>query len=284
MNSLVALDCVDSAFCMTLTNRGYVVIKGSIQTERQAFDHNWFLSGLSCTARDFCIALDRGGNSYTWDGAAWTGPHHIPAESYLRVSCSSPGFCVAISAEGDALHRVDRAWRAPRIVLTPGGSIEDVACDSPQLCVLVDRHGAAAAYTGSSWTTPRRVSPTASALEHVTCAGGSFCAAADSHGNVQFRRHGHWSDPEAATVRPTAGPSGNRTAVWRAGTNSLEGKSDAGATPLSCVSLTFCMGLGGSMLTRRCGSTARPAAGPDGVRIHTRPRHLVWIHDILRRR
>lgn len=92
MNSLVALDCVDSAFCMTLTNRGYVVIKGSIQTERQAFDHNWFLSGLSCTARDFCIALDRGGNSYTWDGAAWTGPHHIPAESYLRVSCSSPGF------------------------------------------------------------------------------------------------------------------------------------------------------------------------------------------------
>lgn len=197
---VVGLDCVDSSFCMLVTDYGFRVIRSSGWSDLHRLDKaTHALNRLSCATRDFCIAVRDDGRSYRWDGKGWTGPHTVTAGSFTGTSCSSPGFCVAVTEDGDAFHRVNGSWQAPRAGDPATGDVSDLSCDSPQLCVLVDEHGNASAFTGSAWTRPNRVTAPGQGFGGVSCGGDSFCIAGVGNGDVRIRRHGVWGDPIRVT-------------------------------------------------------------------------------------
>lgn len=197
---VVGLDCVDSSFCMIVTDHGFRVIRPSGWSGLQPLDGSIYpLSGLSCATTDFCIATRDDGRSYTWDGERWTGPHAVAARPFTGISCSSPGFCIAVTEDGDAFHRVNGSWQPSRAGDPATGDVSDLSCDSSQLCVLVDEHGNASAFTGSSWTRPRRVTAPGQSFGAVSCGGDSFCMAGAGNGYVRIRRHGVWGDPIPVT-------------------------------------------------------------------------------------
>jgi hypothetical protein len=173
------------------------------------------LSGVSCPAATFCVAVGNWQNgagrravlAEAWNGNAWavmTAPPPAGARrSFLNgVSCTSPTACTAV------------------------GSYE---ASSGAHVTLAER------WNGTAWTvqaTPNPATPPRSALTAVSCVSASDCTAVGvsglpSGGNARTLAE-HWNGT-AWSVQPTPnGPGGNIL------------------TGVSCNSPTACIAVGGA--------------------------------------
>jgi hypothetical protein len=166
------------------------------------------LTGISCPASDFCMAVEGGGYGYTTTqpiGGAWTindvdnqpcpyegGRKCVWGEGgLLSVSCVSSAFCAATNDQAMVLtstepHRGADAWRAfdtrftdPCHQLGCSTFLVDVSCASTTLCAVVGPYGALAASTdaaGNQWKT----APQTNGSKHLTavsCVAEPLCVA-----------------------------------------------------------------------------------------------------------
>ena len=84
--------------------------------------------GVSCPSASFCIAVDDGGDAFTYDGSSWSAPDGIfSSGGLMSVSCPSVSFCVAVGDFGEggaALTYNGSSWSAPTVIDgTPFGSV-----------------------------------------------------------------------------------------------------------------------------------------------------------------
>jgi len=141
----------------------------------------------------------------TFDGTSWTKPSAIDPGSYLQaVSCASASFCVAIDRMGNAFTFNGGTWSAPvnadpnGLTMGEGGtSWPVVSCPISNFCAAVDgASGNVVTFDGSTWTAPVNIDSKAAKsvsgsvlifLMSVSCSPAAFCVAGDSTGEAFVR-------------------------------------------------------------------------------------------------
>ncbi|HEX8078889.1 MAG TPA: hypothetical protein VF557_01630 [Jatrophihabitans sp.] len=148
------------------------------------------LTGVSCTAASFCMAVETGGHALSYNGTAWTSPKQIDGGVALTgVSCTGPSFCVAVDSLGRALAFDGSGWSSAAPVYP--GRLAAVSCTSSSFCVAVGADKAAT-FNGSSWTTPVPI-VSGSSLSAVSCRSTTFCVAITKSGNATRFNGAGWS-------------------------------------------------------------------------------------------
>jgi hypothetical protein len=169
------------------------------------------LSGVSCTARNACIAVgsyvSRSGNGSTlaevWNGRSWSiqpTPNQPGSNgSALRgVSCTSASACTAVGATG--VFTLAERWDGTSWTIqpTPGALTliprlsAGVSCTSARGCTAVwstRSRTTAANWYGNSWVLQRTASP-AGAFRHtlgsVSCVPSGGCTAVGAYQKPEF--------------------------------------------------------------------------------------------------
>jgi len=194
---------------------------------------------VSCPTAAFCMAAGSGGDVYTFDGSAWTGPRDADPgadngqslQQDIGVSCASASFCVLVDDAGNALTWNGSTWSAADAlggVGGPGGLA--VSCASAGFCLAIDSGGGTYVWKGSGWTTGQPLPPDTAAEQdpgsladpfyQVSCPSTSFCVAAGADGTFATFNGTSWTTPVSVDSTVTGG-------------------TGEGVT-ISCVSDTFC--------------------------------------------
>jgi hypothetical protein len=162
------------------------------------------LRAVSCTDRDWCVAVGVGPLIEIWNGIRWQAASTQPSDvggGLSSVYCYSRRACVAVgwaggnseerplieSYKGTGWSRMTLAWTGS------GSSLNGVSCVSATFCVAVGQTGvvvgAGTAHSHTlvlsrasrGWQRVTSRSPGAqSTLETVACTGGDRCVAAGS--------------------------------------------------------------------------------------------------------
>jgi hypothetical protein len=179
---------------------------------------------VSCVSAAFCMAVDDGGNAFSYDGAHWASPASVdPGNELSAVSCASNRFCAAVDSNGDAVIYRNGKWAAPKEV-DGGAELNSVSCPTVNFCVAVGTQGEAVAYNGSLWKGPITVDAGGD-LMAVSCPSATFCAAVNL----------------ATDNTDPAGPSAVifRRGTWVHGSAMPAGFAEGEA--LSCANKDFCV-------------------------------------------
>jgi hypothetical protein len=214
---LTAVSCTSSSFCVTLGN---YIASGSVdQVYTETFDGtSWtemdgantsnsvdnFISGVSCTSSNFCVAVGYtiDGSSFqtiaeTFDGTSWTldatlNPEGSPA--LLGISCTSSSFCIAVgyNATSESTDSLAETFDGTSWTLSPSVNdastdtqLQSVSCTSSSFCMAVGYDAnyltVAETFDGTSWTLDSPQNPGAEGgtneLLGVSCASSSLCLA-----------------------------------------------------------------------------------------------------------
>lgn len=143
------------------------------------------LVDVSCATVSFCMAVDGGGATVSFDGSAWSTPQGVAGSgAFTGVSCPSATFCGAISYNGNVYFSDGTAWSLSTD-LQPSDTHQllDISCASATSCVVIDDGSGAYSWDGSSWSARVLVGVGAS-LRHVSCPSPTFCMAVGSSGFV----------------------------------------------------------------------------------------------------
>jgi hypothetical protein len=109
------------------------------------------MDSVSCPNDDFCVAVDNGGDAFTYNGSSWSSPSDIDGTLHLSsVSCPSASFCVALDFS-DALIYNGSSWSSPAEI-DEGNGLDSVSCPSASFCAAVDEFGNALTYTAAGPT------------------------------------------------------------------------------------------------------------------------------------
>ncbi len=149
---LVGVSCASSNWCVEVDRTGRAV----------RFDHTTWNGpvqvstpplvpelSISCPVVGFCAATSQWGDTWTSDGATWTGAGVLdigPTPPWGRpqaVSCASASFCVAGLYGGLSTYD-GTSWTAPDLSL--GTGLTDVSCPTSTFCAVVDAYGDARVY------------------------------------------------------------------------------------------------------------------------------------------
>lgn len=142
-----AVSCLSATWCMS-SSGGLSHWDGSQWTVPDAEGASSSFSGVSCAATTFCMAVDRRGDAWRWDGTGWSGPTRAepgratdtasgPAPT--SVSCPTASFCVAVDDAGAVLQWAAGQWT--RTVVDGSTPLAAVSCPTASFCVAVDRRG-----------------------------------------------------------------------------------------------------------------------------------------------
>ncbi len=182
-----------------------------VQIDKLAF------SAISCPLTVSCTAVDRDGNSYSYNGSTWTlnTTATVPA-GFNSITCPNTTNCLATDQAGDNIVEASGTWGSPYLVSTTS-SLTSISCGTGTNCVIVDNAGNdyTSTNTGSIWSSFTNIDGTNS-INSVSCSGTS-CAAVDSAGNALF--------------------STNSGTSWT--TLNIDATTDL--TAVSCSSSTTCM-------------------------------------------
>jgi hypothetical protein len=261
---LEAVSCLPSRWCMAV---------GSNSTSEKAVAWVWnhgswhqladppggALTGVSCSARTFCIATGFRGSSAAvlWNGTKWQVMIPAPKHVVTAPSCASSDLCAVINGTGflgsGAIAETwnGQAWKSWKdtsfCVRHPSACGDvDVSCSTATLCVGVgfttvlggDALPRAAVWDGKNWhiNNPPRIPKRSVTIPHAVSCTGTFCMTV-----------GDAARPEAyvATYDATAGTWKNVSSTARlpwphatcGGACFLPGT-------LSCASSTRCMTAG----------------------------------------
>ena len=214
------------------------------------------LTGVSCTASWFCLALGGPSGALTWNGRTW---HEVAGPQYpaSAPSCGSRSLCMVIDGTSNGkTHDVVESWNgrswhawwqqtnACAMRGNPCG-LEDVSCGSAANCVATGMAGSqvqAFAWTGTSWSNavPPGGAEGDSDLDYVSCVNaprGSCLAMGD-----EYFFHDSVDNP---AITDTWNPAEQSwTAVNNGGLYCRGGGLNnpcAMDDPLSCASARACM-------------------------------------------
>jgi hypothetical protein len=228
-SSLAVVSCPTDSMCVAVGTAVVASATGAYRTEplvEQSAGTVWHLvadpvagtaglSGLSCPAATWCVAVgEQGGSSprplvQEWHGSAWTTVtvSGAAAGTLTAVSCAGTSFCMAVGAGA-------------------GGAVTIV---TPAL---------AFAWDGSSWadhSPPLGSGDAYGRLAAVSCVSSATCVAVGSTGGPHVTYHGlqeAWNGTTwaSSTLAPVGGVPGGTTGV--------------AFSSVSCVSAAWCMGVG----------------------------------------
>jgi hypothetical protein len=133
MTGLTSTDCAADNFCVVGSETGKVFIDTRTGTVGASQLGTSPIVGISCTDTDFCMAVDKVGKAYRYNGTEWWGPTSInQGHVTTGVSCSSENLCVAVDQEGYGIPYVEGTWwsrRAGSVDGTPAnGGFSNVSC------------------------------------------------------------------------------------------------------------------------------------------------------------
>jgi hypothetical protein len=186
--------------------------------------HLIFENAVSCTSRDFCMAvgddIKPSGKNYAiaevWNGRSWAlqlppTPSGTPEIELTGVSCTSPAFCVAVgfyqAQEDLSTGRLIEMWDGTTWSIYPLPVPQyntmslgyAVSCTSPTWCVATGERmnsslsfvTAAYVWNGTSWSraasTPNPAGATGAQgaqLDGVSCTSPSACTAVGFYANA----------------------------------------------------------------------------------------------------
>ena len=172
-NKLASVSCVASDWCQAV---GYNV------ENFNALNEHWNgrawtripspvaklgLDGVSCTSRQFCMAVG-GSLIERWNGAKWTlvPSARQPGSVFTSVSCVSPTWCAAVGYYASTTSRVaalveewnGKAWRvvpSPHPGSNWPGMLNAVDCVSPTWCMAggsAEKGALIEHWNGRAWT------------------------------------------------------------------------------------------------------------------------------------
>jgi hypothetical protein len=245
-------------------------------------DPNTTLVVVGCATPTFCVAIDQGQHSYTFDGSSWGAPISTNGLANVNaLSCLSPTNCLATDLQGRAATFDGTAWSAPQPVDPSGIGLNSSSCPTPTFCAAVDNSGNAfVSFNGSSWSAAQAIDPAAAAAVdavnngsgtdvptlYLSCPAAGMCVSVDSLGNTMTFVNGSWSAaaPIASGTHklfslscgaPTSCVSGERGAFFtfdgtRWGpSQSLPPQQGVQVSRISCATSTFCMSASGQWAT-----------------------------------
>jgi hypothetical protein len=214
-NSLNAVSCTSSTMCMavgtqpspspgvqeTLVQQWNGATWSVVPSPNQGVGLNNALTGISCTASDFCIAVGTASNGTVdqtlieqWNGAAWSivaSPNSASDRNndLHGVSCTSAAYCTAVGSASNGI--VDQtlierwngvAWSivaSPNTSSTLANDLGGVSCVSSTSCQATgtaqDAGGIFEAWDGTSWSfAPAQ---DAEAVNGISCSSSTQCFA-----------------------------------------------------------------------------------------------------------
>ena len=135
---------------------------------------------MSCASTSDCVAVGAGGDVYSYDGSAWSGPDAVDnGHDLVSVSCPSAGFCMAVDSAGQAAQFSAGQWTVQPL----GFTATAVSCPAVGTCLAAGRAGVAS-YGGDHWMAPSGVDP--AGLSLLDCVAVNSCVATDQSSNVLY--------------------------------------------------------------------------------------------------
>ncbi|HXB46240.1 MAG TPA: hypothetical protein VNW50_00655 [Streptosporangiaceae bacterium] len=144
---------------------------------------------VSCATSTFCVAVDKMGNAFTFDGSTWSkATALVPGwtASMTGISCPTTTFCVAIDAGGNQYTFNGGTWTAQDTIDT-AGIPQAISCTVSHFCLMGDLNGNVATFNGATWSATSNVDPVTTAntgLTGASCADAADCVAVDWEGNA----------------------------------------------------------------------------------------------------
>ena len=259
-NSLFGISCATQNDCVAVG--GYYPQPGSgYEAFVEAWDgSSWssspspsttgFLSGVSCTGPDFCVAVGyttSGGTDEalieTWDGSEWavTASSVTGTAVLYSVSCVGSTFCVAVGDQTSAEETLAESWNGSSwsTMASPGSgsgeALDGVSCLSTTNCVAVGSQASGEntdtlveSWNGTSWSvvpSPSDSSFPVNVLASVSCTSSTSCMAVGVRATSQTAE---------VLIEEWDGSS------WSIGSNT----GSYGLFGVSCVSAEDCVAVG----------------------------------------
>jgi hypothetical protein len=139
---------------------------------------------VTCTAANFCAAVDSAGELVTWNGTHWSKPRVVDNGGDLRsVSCVNATFCAASGDAALILRYRGKSWSA-QVAHVSGVALGSVSCASETFCVAGDLAGDVYIWNGARWRGDGQPSPDAGIA--VSCRSARFCAGVTGAGEGLF--------------------------------------------------------------------------------------------------
>jgi len=194
-----AVSCASATFCAELAQDGDAVFfDGSSWSKPVATGLG--ASSVSCASASFCGAIG-GSYASVYTGSAWTSPTALVTSTPLEsVACPTATFCLAVNFGGDSFTYNGSSWSSATAFDAGASETKAVSCNSATLCVAVDADGQAAIYNGSTWSTPAKVVTglRPAGFQAVSCAHGTvFCMATTADGEIYTFNGSSWSGPNS---------------------------------------------------------------------------------------
>ncbi len=222
------------------------------------------VSGISCTAVTYCVAIGSAGPlstpeavaAYTSDGGrTWSADVTVssPDSSLQSISCPISSYCIAVGTNTSSKYQSPfssfttdggKTWSTPVTIGgmngALGGGINYISCLTATYCVAVGWKSTStteegqAVYTsdgGNTWTTPVAISGT-DILYAISCPTSSYCVVVGGGDAVGIATTYSIPLPAISSVTPSSAPVSGRTTITITGDN-LEGATAVhfGSTP-----------------------------------------------------
>lgn len=219
------------------------------------------IEAVSCAYTSFCMAVDIRGQYMIFNGSSWLGPQiinslafgHGADESLIAVSCPVDNYCVAITYIGFAVIYNQGNWFiSSQLGSTSEQSASLISCTSTTFCVYLGGSNAYV-FNGSNWVTYKNVD--ASGLAYISCISSTFCMATDANSEILEFNGSNWSQPQSIFGSPGVLPgavscvnttfcmasSGGYFSIYNGSTWSTAFSSNTGSAALDCTQTNFCI-------------------------------------------
>ncbi len=175
------VSCASDGYCAAIDSYGSVITnaRGGWSSPRRVVPPGH--TSLSCTSREFCLAVGGKAHASIFDGSGW---RHIvePADRQLRyVSCSSPTFCVGLDAH--------RAWTydgttwSHKKTIDPYATLTAISCSADRQCIAGDDGGTLyQLLDGTIWEPGLGLGQ--NAIRSISCSAQTYCLAMDNDGKT----------------------------------------------------------------------------------------------------
>ena len=190
---LQSITCRSASFCVAVVHPGEFVYSGTGWTGGDYGVLNQGVS-VSCPSTTWCVAVDSGGSSATYDGSSWQrGTAYDPnGNGFNSISCASSTTCVAIDNFANYVSYDGTNWSDPQPV---GAPVYALSCASASYCAAESDGSDIRTFDGNSWSDPVTIDPSQGGPLALSCPSGSFCALADSTGAFLSYHGAGWSKP-----------------------------------------------------------------------------------------
>jgi hypothetical protein len=272
--NLFGISCTSTSFCMSAGSYEDPFLERDVGTSYKWNGSSWsnlgglglehpVISGIACTSSSFCVMVGSYGEIETegtlalhWNGSEWKvvttpNPGSFFPQILEGVSCTAATACTAVGwkqASGSARETLVIRWNgtswSSQSSPNPGTTenlLHGVSCTSSTHCVAVGAKSSgggttttlAMTWNGTTWSTQTTPNPTgalSASTEAVSCISSSACTAVGvyqaSNGPLPFAMRWNGTSWSLESVKLPA----ETNFGWLKG--------------VSCVSSTFCMGVG----------------------------------------